>query len=229
MQLLCKLLVIAPAKHPQVSATTVSIKPDGGIFNRSFKDEAKWLENSSNVLCNQERLKDEEVVSWGAFHSCDLFSSPTASAMSALSPLLPDQANSVAMIRHAMDIIKLSVNQLNLGQVPVIALDQPLFAITKEIQWNWSDLYGEKKFVVMFGGFDIEMAFLKVIGGLLEGNGWTTALADANVATPGTAECFIKAASVTRSPSGSPGDGFFLIYPASEDVHKVQRWSGKQR
>ena len=76
------------------------------------------------------------------------------------------------MIRHAMDIIKLSVNHLNPGQVPVFALDQPLFAVGKEIQWNWSDLYGEKKFVVMFGGLHIEMAFLKVIGGWLEGSGW---------------------------------------------------------
>jgi len=77
-------------------------------------------------MCNQERLKEEEVVSWGAFHSRDLSSSPSASAISALLPLFPDQAKSIAMIRHAMDIIKLSVNHLNPGQVPVIALDQPL-------------------------------------------------------------------------------------------------------
>ena len=51
----------------------------------------------------------------------------------------------------------------------------------------------------MFGGLHIEMAFLKVIEGWLEGSGWTTALANANVATPGTAESFVKAASVTRS------------------------------
>ena len=63
VQLLYKLLVIAPAKHPQI-ATTVSIQPDGGVFNRSSKYEVKWLEISSNVICNQERLKEEEVVSW---------------------------------------------------------------------------------------------------------------------------------------------------------------------
>ena len=189
--------VIAPAKHPQVSATTVNIQPDGGVFNGSFKDEVKWLETSSNVIYNQERLKEEEVVSWGAFHSRDLSSSPSVSAISALLPLFPDQAKSIATIRHAMDIIKLSVNHLNPGQVPVIALDQPPFAVGKEIQW--SDLYGEKKFVVMSGGLHIEMAFLKVIGVWLQGSGWTTALADANFATPGTAESFVKAASVTRS------------------------------
>ena len=98
-----------------------------------------------------------------------------------------------------MDILKLSVNHVNPGQVPVIALDQPLFAVAKEIQLSWRDLYGEKKFVVMFGGLHIEMAFLKVIGGWLEGSGWTTVLTDANVATPGTAESFFKAASVTHS------------------------------
>ena len=191
--------VINPARHPQVSATAINIQPDGSVFNRSFKDEVNWLKNSSNVICNQQTLKEEELVSWGAFHSHHLSSSPSASAISALLPLFPDQAKSIAMIRHAMDIIKLSLNQLNPGQVPVIALDQPLFAVAKEIQWNWSDLYGEKKFVVMFGGLHIEMAFLKVIGGWLEGSGWTTALADPNVATPGTAESFFKAASVTRS------------------------------
>lgn len=81
----------------------------------------------------------------------------------------------------------------------MIALGQPLFVVGKEIHWNWSDLYGEKKFVVMFGGLHIEMAFLKVIGGWLQGSGWTTVLADANVATPGTTESFVKAGSVTRS------------------------------
>ena len=54
--------VIAPTKHPQVSTTTVNIQPDGGFFNRSFKDEVRCLENSSSVICNQERLKEEEVV-----------------------------------------------------------------------------------------------------------------------------------------------------------------------
>ena len=68
----------------------------------------------------------------------------------------------------------------------------------KEIQWNWSGIDGEEKFVVMFGSLHIEMAFLKVVGGWLEGSGWTSALVDTNVAIPGTAESFIKAASVTR-------------------------------
>ncbi|KAK3703668.1 hypothetical protein QZH41_011790 [Actinostola sp. cb2023] len=112
---------------------------------------------------------------------------------------LIDQAKSVAMIRHAMNVIKECVHHLNPGQVPVIAMDQPLYTVAKQIQWNWPDQYGEQKFVIMFGGLHIEMAFLKAIGGWLEDSGWVAAIVDANVASSGTAESFIKATSVTRS------------------------------
>ena len=63
------------------------------------------------------------------------------------------------MIKQAMDIIKLSVNHLNPGQVPVIAFDQLLFAVAKEIQWNWSDLYGEK---ILLSTFDNDVLILAV-------------------------------------------------------------------
>lgn len=47
----------------------------------------------------------------------------------------------------------------------------------------------------MFGGLHIELAFLKVICDRLDERGWTAALVEANVATPATAESFIKATS----------------------------------
>jgi hypothetical protein len=49
----------------------------------------------------------------------------------------------------------------------------------------------------MWYALHIEMGFLKLIGTWLDGSGWTTALVDANVASSGTAESFIKATSVT--------------------------------
>ncbi len=36
-------------------------------------------------------------------------------------------------------------------------VDQPLFAIAKNIQWKWPLDYGEDKFLIMFGGLHIEM------------------------------------------------------------------------
>ena len=30
-------------------------------------------------------------------------------------------------------------------------MDQPIYAIAKQIQWKWTDPLGEKKFVLMLG------------------------------------------------------------------------------
>ena len=97
-----------------------------------------------------------------------------------------------------MDMIKLAVQKLNPAQVPVITLDQPLYAITKKIQWNWPENYGENQFVIVLGGLHIKMAGLKVIGDWLEDSGWVEALVQAKVASTGTADSFLKASHVTR-------------------------------
>ena len=65
------------------------------------------------------------------------------------------------MICHAIDVITKAVDFPNQGQVPVLACDQPLYAIAKKVQWNFPTVYGEKKLVVMFGGFHTEFAALK--------------------------------------------------------------------
>ena len=90
------------------------------------------------------------------------------------------------MIRHSIDVIRGVALIKNPGQVPVLTVDQLLFAIAKQIQWNWSNKYGEDRFVILLGGLHIEMAPLTILGDLLEGSGWTHALAKANIATAGT-------------------------------------------
>ena len=84
-----------------------------------------------------------------------------------LLPLFQEDAATVAMVRHSLDVIKKVVDITNKGQTPVVAVDQPLFAIAKKIQWKWSQVYGEDKFLVMFGGLHIAM---KVLGDLLKGH-----------------------------------------------------------
>ena len=51
----------------------------------------------------------------------------------------------------------------------------------------------------MFGGLHIEMTALKMLGDLLEGSGWIGALVQAEVATSGTANSFLRASHVTRT------------------------------
>ena len=48
-------------------------------------------------------------------------------------------------------------------------------------------------------GFHFENASFNTLGDILDCSGWTEALVQAGVATPGTADSFIKAAHVTRT------------------------------
>jgi hypothetical protein len=100
-------------------------------------------------------------------------------SLTSLLPLLRESAQSVATVKHVMAKIKDKVAFLNPGQVPVVAADQPIFALAEQIQWEWPTQFGEDKMVIMFGGLHIEMAVLKSIGTLLKTSGWTSALVEA--------------------------------------------------
>lgn len=51
----------------------------------------------------------------------------------ALLPLFHDEAKSVAMIRHAMDVVRSAVEMLNPSQILIITCDQPLYVLAKHI------------------------------------------------------------------------------------------------
>ena len=105
----------------------------------------------------------------------------------------------MAMIRHSMNVVKAAVSILNPDQIPIITCDLPLYALAKQIQWNWPTTYGEKYFFVMFGGLHIEMAAFKILGDLLDSSGWIATLVQAGVATNGIADSFLKATHLTRT------------------------------
>ena len=167
---------------------------------RNLCFEYEWLQFLS--LTN-EALNDE-TVSWSAYHSLKGRGPHVNISISSLLPLLQEQAHSVAIIKHIMDKIKEVTSFLNPGQTPVMACDQPLFVLVKQIQWEWSNIYGEDKFVVMFGGLHIEMAAFKLIGDLLKGSGWVTALSEADIASIGTSKSFLTASNLAKTRQAHP-------------------------
>ena len=78
-------------------------------------------------------------------------------------PLLQESAHSVATIKQSMDRIREATHFPNPGQTSVMVSDQFLFALAKQIQWQWPESYGKYKCVVMFGGLHVETAALKWI------------------------------------------------------------------
>lgn len=77
-------------------------------------------------------------------------------------------------------------------------MDQPLFALGKLIQWNTPETPGKDKYVAMFGGLHIEIAAFKALGEFLDGSGWVKALLNADTASSGTAESFVKVSHLSK-------------------------------
>ena len=185
-------------KDPIIPPTEGALTCDGALVGAAMEEEQKWQSNTRRLISETVQTV-QDPISWAAYHSIAQEPHKFEVTIGSLLPLFPDDSKSAAMIRHSMDIVQQAVHLLNPGQVPVLTLDQPLFTIAKHIQWSWPDEYGEKKFVILLGGLHIEMASLATLGDLLDGSGWTHALAQADIATPGTAESFLKASHVTRT------------------------------
>ena len=94
----------------------------------------------------------DEPLSWAACHASLQSPMVEPPAIIRLLPLFYEHADTPAMIKHGMNIIKQATEFLNPGQIPVMACDCPIFAKAKYIQWIWPVEYSEDKFVVMFGG-----------------------------------------------------------------------------
>jgi len=142
---------------------------------------------------------DNDNTSWAAFHASRQPPHARVICPTSLLPLFLESARTVAMIRRSMDVVKNDVEHMNPGQTPVVTFDQPLFALAKQIHRKWPESYSEDQIVVMFGGLHIEMAALRTLGDWLQGSGWVEALVQAEIATAGTADSFLRASHVLHT------------------------------
>ncbi len=72
------------------------------------------------------------------------------------------------MVKYGMSLLNGTTNKQNPSQFPVIVMDQPLYALTKQIQWNWpTSEFGEKQYVLL--------------GDFMEDSGWSSLLDEAEI------------------------------------------------
>ncbi len=170
---------------------------NGDTLCRAKLREESWLKKVMDLL--ETELEKKQPISWAAYHANLQPPMLDPPAITALLPLFCEHADTPAMIKHGMEIIKQVTEFLNPGQIPVMACDCPIFAKAKYIQWTWPTQCGEDKFIVMFGGLHIEMAMWNMLGDYLASSGWTIALLDAGIASSGTADSFLKASHLART------------------------------
>lgn len=173
-------------------------KPQSDLVTENLKSEYHWLRRVEELL-EKEKLEEKQYLSWSAYFASLQTGSLPPPAITSLLPLFEDNAHSKAMIQHSMKIVKDAIQYINPGQTPIIGMDQPLYALAKQIQWERADAYGESSYVIMMGGLHIEMASLKMVGTWLSNSGWDSALVQAEITTSGRADAILKATHITRS------------------------------
>ena len=149
--------------EPPSLQTPKPIVQGPSLLRPHFSPEYEWLEKAHVT----EDIDNTVSVTWSDHHESQKRGNDFQVSIASLLPLLRDEAHSVASIKHVMDKIKDTVTLLNPGQTPVLAADQPIYSLIKQIQWHWPECYGEDKFLAMSGGLHIEMAALCSIGTLL--------------------------------------------------------------
>ena len=160
--------------------------------------EEQWSHNGLSLL-SCDNLTKEATISWSSYHAFLQSQSEDPPAPHALLPLFYEKSATPAMVKHGMNVTRKATDFLNPGQIPITTFDQPLFAIAKFVQWKWPNTHEGKMHVVMLGSLHTEMALWNTVGDLLDGSGWTTALAEVRVASAGTADSFLKVTHLTRT------------------------------
>ena len=75
-------------------------------------------------------------ISWSAHFATLQDASRRPPAISEIMPLFHDNTHSLALVKHGMVVIAKATEYVNRGKVPVLTVDQPLFAIAKKIPWS---------------------------------------------------------------------------------------------
>ena len=105
-----------------------SVKPSSDLIGEGMKSEYQWLDKVKE-LSGKDKLDKEDYISWSAHFASLQSQAPRSQAITALLPLFDENAHTMAMIQHSMKIVKEGVASVNPNQTPVIAMEQPLFAI----------------------------------------------------------------------------------------------------
>lgn len=122
------------------------------------------------------------------------------------------------MIAHATCVISVAIKRLDSFQVPVVTVDQPLFALGKAV----GGAYDEDCTVVMLGALHIEMAVFNALGKWILGNGWTEVLTNASAPIHGCSRFFPISEPHNFDKMGSSSDSSLSPYSNEESICRIQ-------
>ena len=114
-------------------------------------------------------------------------------------PLISKPVHTVKAQYHCMGIISHTIKHINPGQIPIDTCDQPVFALTKEIQWRYPEMFSEEQYFSILGGLHIEQELLVVHGELVAGSGLAKILENNNLSLIGASSANLDVNNIKRA------------------------------
>jgi len=157
--------ILLPASYTEIQSCFLPSKDPVIPYQEVFLDFTDDVTNNdyASLQSTKACLDDpnpSENISWSAFYVAHDTRQINPCTVSVLLPLFRHAANSTAMMRHCLTVVDAVVKKLSPSQIRVVTADQSLYALMKQIQWQWPNSFGEDKFVVLLGELHIEMALL---------------------------------------------------------------------
>ena len=105
------------------------------------------------VRKSQKSNNDYRKISWSAFHQ-ERFINKSDScriSTSTLLPLINESISSPVIVAHCMRVIRKLMQHVNPIQISVITGDQPVYALIRQVQWQFPNEFGKEHFSVGMG------------------------------------------------------------------------------
>ena len=85
-----------------------------------------------------------------------------------------------------MSIVQKAIKFLNSNQVPIDVSDQPVYALSKDVQIRYPETFGDQRYITLLGDLHTEHTVLQMHGKLIKGSGLDSVLLHSDLSTQGT-------------------------------------------
>ena len=127
--------------------------------------ELEWLESVSNSL----NFGKSDL--WSKHHASLKTRDCGIPGINAIMSMINKPVHTLETRYHVMSINRKITNFLNTSQTPLDVCDQPVYSLTKTIQWRFPTELGMESNFSLLGGLHIEQSILVIHGKLIDGSG----------------------------------------------------------
>ena len=143
----------APASPDYVSPTEF---PN---YDIAVAEEFKWLDKCTDILSKLDHIYPP---GWASHYASQKRGIITPSGINTIIPLYREKVSTFNMQSRLMHLNMKWTVTLNSGQTPVDVIDQPVYALTKELQLCFPEIFSN--YFPLFGQLHIEQCLLVIHG-----------------------------------------------------------------